>query len=68
MIDTITREKKTLREKLLEMMPLQKIVIKRAYYTPVFVRRVVKELNKSGYSYEATEKGMIDGIEVKRIK
>ena len=67
MVNTITREKKTLREKLLEM-PLEPVVIKRAYYTPTFVRRVVKELNLSGYSYEATEKDMVDGIKVERIK
>ena len=68
MVDTITREKKTLREKLLEMIPLEPLVIRRAYYTPTFVRRVVKELNLSGYSYEATEKDMVDGIKVERIK
>lgn len=68
MTGTIVRDKKTLREKLLEMLPMQPVEIKRRYYTPVFVRRVVKELNQAGYLYEATEKDMIDGIKVERIK
>lgn len=36
MTGTIVRDKKTLREKLLEMLPMQPVEIKRRYYTPVF--------------------------------
>lgn len=70
MIGQIRKEKKSLRDKLLEMKSGERVLVKRNEFTDVFVRRVVSQLRKDGFVFVATVKGAVldDGIFVERVK
>nr|DAS71024.1 MAG TPA: hypothetical protein [Caudoviricetes sp.] len=65
---TIKRTKKPLREKLLGLPLSLPVVIKSSDYTTVFVRRVAKELGVSGHDFKVTERGIVNGIQVTRLR
>lgn len=67
MTKTITK-RKTLKSTLSEMQINESVIIKPAAHSIVYVRHLVKELRDMGYQYEATEKGITEGIKVTRLK
>ena len=68
MIHTIIRQKKTLKAQLVEMPIGEKALVRYIHFSNVYVRRAVMELNRSGYSFEASERGEIEGVRVTRLK
>lgn len=62
---TITKQK-TLRMQLKEMKIGSERLVRYSQFSPIFVRRVVKSLNDSGFHFEATERDIIGGIKVTR--
>lgn len=65
---TISAKRKTLPMILKELALGDHVMIRPSAHSIVYVRQVVGELKKVGYVFEATEKGISDGIKVTRIR
>lgn len=59
---------KTLKSQILDMQAEMCLFVPFREYTEMHVRKIVRFLNREGYSYKATSAGVIDGINVIRLK
>ena len=64
---TINKPKK-LKDKILEMQTNETLFIPYRQYTDMHVRHTVRKINKDGHAFKATSAGVIDGINVIRLK
>ncbi|MDR0823555.1 MAG: hypothetical protein LBN74_00550 [Prevotella sp.] len=65
----ITRARKVKVQKMLLSIPAgseEKIKVK--YVKACSIRSAIRQLNQKGYFFEATERGLVDEVKVKRIK
>nr|DAU88850.1 MAG TPA: hypothetical protein [Caudoviricetes sp.] len=65
---TISAKRKTLPTILKELPLGDHVTIKPSAHSIVYVRQVVADLKRRGYIFEATEKGIPEGIKVTRLK
>lgn len=59
---------KTLKGQILDMQAGTYLFVPFREYTEMHVRKIVRILNRNGYSYRATSAGVIDGINVIKLK
>lgn len=62
------KKPKTLNEQLLSMTTSGVLFIPFREYTEMHVRKIVRQLNKQGFSYKASTAGVIDGTSVTRLR
>lgn len=62
------KKRKTLRTQLLDIEISKPFFIPFREYTEMHVRKIVRILNQKGYSYEASTRDVINGINVIRLK
>lgn len=65
---TTIKKPQSLESQLLEIEASNHLFIPFRIYTEMHVRRVVRRLNRNGYSYKASTAGVIDGVDVVRLK
>ena len=62
------KKPKSLGIQLLEMKTGNSLYIPFREYTEMHVRKIVRSLNSKGFSFKASTSGVIDGINVERLK
>ncbi len=68
MSEVAIKKPKTLKGQILEMQVGTSFFIPFREYTEMHVRKIVRILNRNGYSYKASTADVIDGINVIRLK
>lgn len=65
---TTIKKPQSLEKQLLAIKESKYLFIPFRAYTEMHVRKVVRKLNREGYSYKASTAEVIDGIRVTRLK
>lgn len=61
------KKRVNVQETLLTLTPGQTEMVKTKLIKPSSIRSAIRELNKKGYQFTQTEKGLIDEVQVTRI-
>ena len=59
---------KSLRQQLMDMKISDSVIIDNKEFKDATVRRIIWMLNNSGYSFTASSRGIVDGINVTRLR